>query len=129
MRFDCAKIHQVWAPKPVSSPEFSDLLGFLAPVNVPLFIHLGSVKKVDPLIEACRRFPSVPVIVAHCIGLERFIARQEELPDHLYFDVSNAYFVSENRIRDAVATFGPSWETTSPGSLKLCLERKESRAW
>lgn len=106
--FDGLKIHQCWVRKEITSAWFAELAEFLMEFDLPLFIHLGVRSEVDTLIDFAAARPSLKIIVAHCFGLERFIARAADLSENVYFDISNNYFVSERRILAAVGTFGAS---------------------
>jgi uncharacterized protein len=107
-KFDGVKIHQCWVNKKIKSLWFEELLKFNIRNDIPLFIHLSSSEEIDQLVEITKEYKDAIVIVAHCIGLEKFIEKKSKLSRNVYFDISNNYFVSKARILNAIDTFGAS---------------------
>jgi len=132
MKFDGVKIHQCWVSKKITSKWFDDLVRFLIDRNLPLFIHLGSYKQITEMIEVQKRHPQLKLIIGHCFGIERFIAQKSSLSGNTYFDISNNYFVSKERLIRAVAELGSgrfllgSDTPYGADSLKLTIDRVNS---
>jgi predicted TIM-barrel fold metal-dependent hydrolase len=131
-KFDGVKIHQCWVNKKIKSLWFEELLKFNIRNDIPLFIHLSSFEEIDQLVEITKEYKDAIVIVAHCIGLEKFIEKKSKLSRNVYFDISNNYFVSKARILNAIDTFGASrvvlGSDTPYGkdSLRLTINRVSS---
>lgn len=129
MGFDGVKIHQCWVKKDLTSQWFKDLASFLIEKDIPIFIHLGSYKQTRQLIAFQREFKSLKIIVGHCYGLEHFIENANIISNNVYFDISNNYFVSRERIEKAVKVFGAkrlllgSDTPYGEDSLPLTIER------
>ena len=129
MGFDGMKVHQCWVNKRIDSPWFADLIRFAVKLDMPLFIHLSSRKEIDQIIEISGSHRDAKIIIGHCVGLERFIENKDSVSDNTYFDISNNYFVSADRIKNAIETFGASrvvLGSDSPygkDSLRLTIER------
>jgi len=132
MHFDGVKIHQCWVSKKINSKWFEDLTLFLIEKNLPLFIHLGSYKQIGEIIEVQKKHPELKLIIGHCFGIEKFIAQKASLSRNTYFDISNNYFVSKERLIKAIAELGSgrfllgSDTPYGENSLKLTIDRVNS---
>lgn len=106
MKFDGLKLHQCWEGFDVDSEWFESILKWVTGKDMPLFIHLCSHKEVVKLIAMIKRHPRAKIIVGHSFGVEIFMKEELKYFDHVYFDLSNAYLVSKERIEMAVRHFG-----------------------
>ena len=106
MKFDVLKMHQCWEGFDISSNWFSEVIEWIIAMDMPLFIHMYSYKDIRALINVIKDKPKAKIIIAHLFGVELFINEDIKYFDNVYFDLSNAYFVSKERIMKAYKHFG-----------------------
>jgi predicted TIM-barrel fold metal-dependent hydrolase len=105
-RFRGLKLHQCWDRFEVESPAFGAVADFAAAHALPVFVHLRGPSQAAALATVARAHPRTTFIVAHLIGLERFMAAGRR-GGNVYFDISCPDIVSITRIVRAVRHFGP----------------------
>jgi predicted TIM-barrel fold metal-dependent hydrolase len=105
-RFVGVKIHTSYSATPMSAPRMADAFAVLAPYRKPLLIHTWGAE-VHALAGLARRFPELPIIVAHAGGeaWREAIQAARETPN-LYLDFC-ASSVESGRIERALAALGP----------------------
>lgn len=106
MRFEGIKLHQCWERFDVMSPWFEEVVIWAINKDMPLFIHLYDYKQVGKIIEFIKRHPKAKIIIAHLYGVEFFIREDVVYFDNVFFDLSNSYFISKERIMNAYKRFG-----------------------
>lgn len=106
MNFDGIKLHQCWEYFKIESQWFDKVVKWSINHNLSIFIHLYSYKDVHNLIEVIKNYPKAKFIIAHFFGLEIYMKQNKSIYLNVYFDVSNCYFVSGERIKKAVEHFG-----------------------
>ncbi len=106
MNFEGVKIHQCWVKRKITSKWFSELTVFLLEEDLPLFIHLDTYKEIEELLLIGQKESRLKIIIGHSFGIERFIREPDKLSPNFYFDISNSYFVSRERIMEAVHKIG-----------------------
>jgi len=106
MRFRGLKLQQVWAREDLGGRRFDELEEWLAAKGLPLFIHLADRKDALALAARARRGLKTSVVVAHLYGFEALEEEGVLGAERLFFDVSNAYFVSRPRLERAVSRVG-----------------------
>jgi predicted TIM-barrel fold metal-dependent hydrolase len=104
-RFSGLKLHQCWDRFEVESPAFGAAADFAAAHALPVFVHLRGPSQATALAKVALAHPQTRFIVAHLIGLERFIAAGRD-GGNVYFDISCPDIVSTTRILRAVRHFG-----------------------
>jgi predicted TIM-barrel fold metal-dependent hydrolase len=90
---------------------------------------LGSRRDIDLLAAHLGQWPKLTVVVAHLHGFE-FLAESAIIRrDNLFFDISNSYFVSKERILKALSKVGDGRLTMGSDTpygrdaLRLTMER------
>ena len=106
MRFSMLKIHQCWDYFKIDGKWFSDVCGWCQYHDIPLFIHLYSHKDVIKLIAIIKKNPNLRIIIAHLYGMEIFAEESADSFKNVWFDISNAFFVSKERIQLTISHFG-----------------------
>ncbi|WP_075721310.1 amidohydrolase family protein [Roseburia sp. 499] len=106
MKFDGVKLHQCWEYFDIESDWFERVVHFANEKGLPVFIHVYSLKEIRKLITYIKKHPETKIIVAHLYGMELFVEENMENYENLYFDISNCYFVSKERIEMAYQKFG-----------------------
>jgi predicted TIM-barrel fold metal-dependent hydrolase len=99
------KLHQCLSEFSNDSPQMHEITKIAGDNNLPIFIHVFSVKEVKKLVSLAREFPDTNFTLAHLIGLEIAQRYGKDL-NNLYFDISTYYIISERRIRYAIKHFG-----------------------
>ncbi len=98
--------------------------------GIPIFIHLYSNKDVVDMIKLISDHPDTTFIIAHLIGMELFEKNQKNF-DNIYFEISPAPLISDNRIQCAINKFGSdhiilgSDTPYGKDNLKLNIQRVE----
>lgn len=108
MGFDGIKFHQCWENFDICGDWFENLALWAESKDLPIFIHLNTHKDVVKLINFIMEHPNNKFIIAHLYGVELFINNDLNLFDNVFFDISNSYFVSKERILLAYEKFGSS---------------------
>jgi len=106
MQFDGVKVHQCWEGFGVEGVWFDSIAKFCIKQDLPLFAHLYSHKDIKKLIAYIKKNSTLKVIVGHNFGMEYFMMDDLHHFRNVYFDMSNAYFVSKERIQKAYEHFG-----------------------
>lgn len=106
MRFHGVKIHQCWEKLDLESPLFAEICEFAIQKDMPLFAHLYSHADIVKLIKHIKQNKALKVIVAHHFGCEYFLEDDVRLFDNVFFDMSNTYFVSKERVDKTLSRFG-----------------------
>ena len=108
MNFKGIKLHQCWECFKINSEYFKTIANWATRHEMPLFIHLYSYKDVADLIEYIRQNSNIKLINGHLFGLELFMQEDIENIKNVYFDVSNNFFISNERLEKALNHFGSS---------------------
>lgn len=106
MKFHGVKLHQCWEYFKIESNFFNNIANWVIEKDLPLFIHLYSHNDVMDLIEFVRKKKEIRIVIGHLFGLELFMREDKEIFDNIYFDISNSYFVSRERVEKAIGHFG-----------------------
>jgi uncharacterized protein len=126
--FKGIKLHQCWDRFTIRSEVFEKVARFAAKKDLPIFIHLNSYGEVKALIEFIERNPETKFIVGHLFGLELYLLSGKKMED-VYFEISNTYLVSTQRLNKAIEHFGAHkiiFGSDTPygrNSLQLNMER------
>ena len=108
MHFSLLKFHQCWERFDIGGDWFRQRAEWAAQKDIPLFIHMRGYNDVKKLIACIKESPNLTVIVAHLFGLDLFLRDDLSRFDRVFFDVSNSYFVSRERILQGLRHFGSS---------------------
>lgn len=84
--------HRGFHDRSLDSPEHRALLAFVEDEQVPLLLHVNTVRYLDELRAVLWRFPKLPVVCAHYCGCRTDAARLRRLMDEfpaLRFDTSS----------------------------------------
>lgn len=106
MNFDAVKLHQCWEKFKVDDNWFEGIIKWIIEKDIPLFIHMYNYNEVKKLISCIKKHPKAKIIIAHLFGMELFLKEDIKYFDNVYFDISNCYFVSKERIFMAYKRFG-----------------------
>lgn len=101
------KVHQCSESFKADAKSMYDIAEFAGEKNIPIFIHLYSKKEVKRFISLALENPNTIFIVAHLIGFEIIKEYKEEL-DNVYFEISPAPLISQERLLKAINIFGAS---------------------
>ena len=104
-RFKGIKLHQCWETFRIGSEIFSRVAQFATEKDLPIFIHVRNYRDVSALIEYSVQHPATKFIVGHLFGLELYLQSKNKL-ENLYFEISNTYLVSTERVSKAINCFG-----------------------
>ena len=104
-KFKGIKLHQCWDAFPIGSEPFGRVATFAAEKNLPIFIHVSNYREVAALIDFSARHPATKFIIGHLFGLELYLQSNQKL-ENLYFEISNTYLVSTQRVHKAINRFG-----------------------
>ena len=74
--------------------------------NVSMFIHIYNQDEMKKLIQYIAEHPNMKFIIGHLYWLELFLEGSAETFRNVYFDLSNGYFVSKERILLGYSHFG-----------------------
>jgi len=99
------KLHQCLSEFSNDSSYMHEIAKFVGENNLPIFIHVFSLKEAKKLINLAREYPVTNFTLAHFIGLEVAKRYGKDLKN-LYFDISTYFIISERRIRYAIKHFG-----------------------
>lgn len=103
--FKGIKLHQGANAFKIDSAEMNKLVEFTREMDLPIFIHLYSIREANKLVKLVRNNPDVNFTIAHLMGLENFIRKGKGLKN-IYFDISPYYIISKRRIKKAIKHFG-----------------------
>ena len=106
MKFDGIKFHQCWEKFEINDNWFLQTVSWATNEKIPIFIHLYSHKDVAKLIEFIKKNSQATIIIAHLFGLELFLEEDIKYFDNIFFDLSNCFFVSEQRTMIGIKHFG-----------------------
>lgn len=106
MHFDLVKMHQCWEDFEVGDDYFCKAAMWAEQNNVPMFIHIYNQTEMKKLILYIKEHPNMKFIIGHLYCLELFLEGSKEAFRNVYFDLSNGYFVSKERIMLGYSHFG-----------------------
>jgi predicted TIM-barrel fold metal-dependent hydrolase len=106
MRFDTVKLHQCAQRFRFDEPFFLHTASFAAERGLPLFLHVRSLAEMGRLIPFIKSHPETVFVIGHLYGMELFMQEERQYFANTYFDLSNRYFVSAQRILLAYRHFG-----------------------
>ena len=127
-RFKGIKLHQCWDRFTIRSEVFENVVRFATKKDLPIFIHVDSYEEVRALIEFIVHHPETKFIIGHLFGLELYMLSGEKM-ENVYFEISNTYLVSTQRVNKAINHFGAhkiilgSDTPYGRNSLQLNIER------
>ena len=75
--------------------------------EIPVFVHILNLTQIAKMILFIKQHPNAIIIIGHLCGVELFIKEEKEYFKNTYFDLSNFYFVSQERTIMAYQNFGP----------------------
>jgi uncharacterized protein len=132
MSFQGIKIHQGWENIKLNSEWFLGLCDWLIQKDLPLFIHLYSLKDILNIKKLIFDNPKLKIIIAHCYGLEELLELDTRKLNNTFFDLSNNYFISRLRINNGLKKIGSTKFTLGSDTpygedaLKLTIDRINS---
>ena len=103
--FKGIKLHQACTPFTNDDPRISEIAEFAGDKRLPFFIHLWSEKEVTKFLKIVGRYPDTTFVLLHLIGLE-IVSEYARSLKNIYYDISPYSYISENRVRNAIAGFG-----------------------
>lgn len=106
MKFVMVKMHQCWERFSFEDDYFLEAAAWAESHQIPMFLHVYNQQQMQLLIAYLHEHPRLNVIVGHLYLAEMFFDVSEEVLRHVWFDLSNCYFVSQERILKALAHFG-----------------------
>lgn len=106
MRFDAIKFHQCWEKFDLEEEFFEKTVEWAAVKQIPVFVHVRDQEQMQKMILFIKKNPSAIMIIGHLYELELFLKEKKEYFNNIYFDLSNAYFVSQERTMMAYEHFG-----------------------
>ncbi len=105
MCFSGIKIHQCWRYFKIDSLFFQKIVAFAEKYNLPIVIHLYSGKDAKDLSKLARN-SKAKFIIAHCFGIEEFCFNFNEIKNKVYFDISNCYWLTLEKLIFAINEIG-----------------------
>ncbi len=106
MKFDGVKLHQCWEHFDVGSTWFEEVGEWIISMDLPLFIHLHDYKQVKKMIAFIKAHPKAKIIIAHMYGAEYFLEEGLSYLENTYFDISNSYGISSERMMKVYKRLG-----------------------
>lgn len=106
MQFEGIKLHQCWERFDIASPWFEEIVEWAVAKDLPLFIHIHDYKQVEKMIQFIKCHPKAKIIIAHMYGAELYMEEELRYMENIYFDLSNSYFVSYDRIMNLYKRIG-----------------------
>ena len=106
MQFDSLKFHQCWEKFELEEEFFVKTVEWATENRLPIFIHIRDLNQMEKLIGFIKQHPDAIIVVGHLYGVELFMKERKEYFKNTYFDLSNYYFVSKERIMLAYQHFG-----------------------
>lgn len=106
MQFDFVKMHQCWENFEIGDAYFTKAAMWAEQNGVPMFIHILNQVEMKKLIAFIKEHPDITFIIGHLYWLELFLEESKEVFCNTFFDLSNAYFVSKERIMLGYSHFG-----------------------
>ncbi len=106
MDFRTVKLHQCWETFEIADEFFQRVAQWAEEKQMPLFIHVKTKEQMEHLIQYIKSHPRAIMIVGHLYAVELFMQYDMAYFENVYFDLSNYYFVSKERIRLACDHFG-----------------------
>ncbi|MDD3165337.1 MAG: TatD family hydrolase [Oscillospiraceae bacterium] len=106
MRFDAVKFHQCWEKFDFEDVFFTKTVEWASEKEIPVFVHIRDLAQVDRLIVFIRKHPKAIMVIGHLYGVELFMREEKQYFENTYFDLSNFYFVSQERAMLAYKQFG-----------------------
>ncbi|MDD3368535.1 MAG: TatD family hydrolase [Lachnospiraceae bacterium] len=106
MGFIGIKLHQCWEYFDISSNWFENVINWAGKKDLPVFIHVYTLVEMRKLIGFIKEHQEATIIIAHLYGLESFMEEPASDFENIWFDISNCYFVSKERIEMACRWIG-----------------------
>ncbi len=107
MKFRGIKLHQGWEYFRIKSDFFEKIMTWAEKRNMPVLIHLYSYRDVRDLMRFVKG-RRIRIIIAHLFGAEFFRSEWSKIRENVYFDISNCYWISRERLEKALLFFGSS---------------------
>lgn len=102
--FKLIKLHQCWTNFDIGSRDCEELFQWALKNQLPVFIHLLSMRQVQEFTRVANRFRENVFIVAHMIGVEYMSKRLTN--ENVYFDLSAPQLYSFSMLKEAYSSFG-----------------------
>ena len=106
MSFQGIKLHQCWENLKINSKWFLELCDWSIQKDLPVFIHLYSLKDIMKIKTLICEKQNLKIIIAHCYGLEELLELDTRKLQNTFFDLSNNYFISRLRIENGLKKIG-----------------------
>ena len=106
MGFELVKMHQCWEDFEIGDDYFRRAAAWAEQNNVPMFLHIYDRAEMQKLILYITEHPKMKFIIGHLYCLELFLEGSREAFRNVYFDLSNGYSVSKERIMLGYSHFG-----------------------
>ena len=103
--FKGIKLHQCWESFSIDSDHFRTAAAWAEGNDLPLFVHLFSIREVGKLVGYKTDHPNLKLILGHLFGLEYLIRHGRRL-ENVYFDISSYQFTSNKRVMKCLREFG-----------------------
>lgn len=106
MKFDAIKFHQCWEKFDFEDEFFVKTVEWASKKQMPVFVHIRDYAQIEKIIQFIKQHPDAIIIIGHLYGLELFTKEEKKYFQNIYFDLSNSYFVSQERTMLAFNHFG-----------------------
>lgn len=98
MHFDAVKFHQCWEKFDIEDEFFVKTVEWASERELPVFIHIRNLAQMKKIIQFIIQHPKAIIIIGHLYGVELFMREDKQHFENTFFDLSNFYFVSKERI-------------------------------
>lgn len=131
MRFVMVKMHQCWERFAFDDELFLEAAAWAESHAMPMFLHVYNRRQMGLLIRYLGEHPRLKVIIGHLYLAELFYDEPKEMKEHVWFDLSNCYFVSQERMLKAIEHLGAKHLLLGSDTPygKRALENTMERIW
>ncbi|MTI79522.1 MAG: hypothetical protein FH758_01370 [Firmicutes bacterium] len=102
--FKLIKLHQCWHKFDISCESFKKITEWALEHNMPIFIHISTIRQVNAFIQIANKYLNNSFIIAHLIGYENIHKHAKNR--NVFYEISPPQLISLERLKNAIDNVG-----------------------